>query len=47
MLGFTAWNGFEMNFNASLMLRTAQAMSKNGMLAAGYNYITIGEMCFL
>ena len=41
-LGYTPWNGFKMNFNSSLMLRTAHAMKANGMLDAGYDLLTIG-----
>lgn len=41
-LGYNPWNGFKMNFNASLIEETVAAMSENGLLAAGWNYMTLG-----
>lgn len=37
-----SWNGFEMRFNTSLLLRTARALQKNGLAAKGYTLITYG-----
>jgi len=41
-LGWSNWNGFEMRFNASLLLRTAKALRKNGLAAKGYTLIQYG-----
>ena len=41
-LGFNPWNGFKMNFNSSLIEDTVEAMAKNGLLDAGWNYMTLG-----
>ena len=35
-------NGFYMNFNASLVRRTAAAMKRRGLLEAGFSYLSIG-----
>lgn len=35
-------NGFYMNFNASLVRRTAAAMKSRGLLQAGFSYLSIG-----
>ena len=45
--GFNAWNGFKMNFNATVMSNTAKAMKANGMLAAGYDLLTLGGSTYL
>ena len=39
-LGWQNWNGFGMRFNASLFKDMADAMAKNGLLAAGYTLIS-------
>jgi hypothetical protein len=41
-LGWQNWNGFGMNFNASLIRRTASAMSQNGLLGAGFSLLSLG-----
>ena len=41
-LGWSNWNGFEMRFNASLLLWTAKALRKNGLAAKGYTLIQYG-----
>jgi hypothetical protein len=41
-LGWQNWNGFGMRFNASLFKDMADAMAKNGLLAAGYTLISAG-----
>ena len=45
-LGFNPWNGFHMQFNSTLIRRTAAAMVSNGLLAAGYTYITLGASTY-
>ena len=37
-----SWNGFGMNFNATLFKEQAAAMKNNGLLAAGYSLISDG-----
>eukprot|EP00729_Bicosta_minor_P007928 gene7928-10725_t len=41
-LGWQSWNGFGMNFNATLFKEQAVAMKNNGLLAAGYTLISAG-----
>ena len=41
-LGWSNWNGFEMKFNASLLLNTAKELKKNGLAAKGYTLIQYG-----
>lgn len=41
-LGWSNWNGFEMQFNASLLLNTAKELKKNGLAAKGYTLIQYG-----
>ena len=41
-LGWSQWNAFEMNFNASLFREVAKAMQANGLQAAGYTLINVG-----
>ena len=38
------WNAFGNSFNASLTIEVAHFMRDSGLLAAGYNYITLGGM---
>lgn len=45
-LGWNSWNGFGMNFNASLVRQTAQAMKQRGLLDAGYKLITIAASTY-
>jgi hypothetical protein len=40
-------NGFKMNFNGTLIVHTAEAMKENGLLAAGYSYLTLGGSTYL
>ena len=41
-LGFSNWNYWRNNFNASVFRETAKFMRDKGFLQAGYNYITLG-----
>jgi hypothetical protein len=42
VLGYSNWNGFHNRINTSLFLDTAKFMKSSGLLAAGYNYVTLG-----
>lgn len=42
VLGYSNWNGFHNKINASLFIDTAKFMKSSGLLAAGYNYVTLG-----
>lgn len=42
-MGFNDWAAFECGLNESLFVNTAQAMVKNGLLAAGYNRINLDD----
>ena len=43
-LGWQSWNGFHMNFNATLFLEMAKAMAdpSNGLLESGYKLMSVG-----
>ena len=45
-LGFSTWNGFHMDFNASLVRQTAKAMKQRGLLDAGYKLLTIAASTY-
>ena len=40
--GWSNWNGFHNDFNASLMRGVADFLASSGLQAAGYEYITMG-----
>ncbi|CAG8961203.1 hypothetical protein HYFRA_00013259 [Hymenoscyphus fraxineus] len=42
-MGFNNWAAFMCGLNESLFVETAQSMSKNGLLAAGYNRINLDD----
>eukprot|EP00047_Mylnosiga_fluctuans_P024467 m.161442 g.161442 ORF g.161442 m.161442 type:complete len:564 (-) comp9865_c0_seq8:47-1738(-) len=42
-MGFSTWNHFGGNVNASLLMEIADAMATNGMLDAGYEYINLDD----
>ena len=42
VMGYSNWNSFANNINASLFRETATFMKQSGLLAAGYNYVTLG-----
>ena len=42
-MGFNTWNTFASNINEVVVMQTADTMVKNGMLAAGYNYIVLDD----
>ena len=44
--GWQNWNAFHNAFNASLTLEVAHFLRDSGLLAAGYEYITLGGMGF-
>ena len=41
-MGWSNWNSFANNINASLFRETAAFMKESGLLAAGYTYVTLG-----
>ena len=41
-LGWQNWNGFQMKFNASLLLQTAKELKRNGLFGKGYTLIQYG-----
>ena len=41
-MGYNNWNAFHNRINSSLFLDTATFMKQNGLLDAGYNYVTLG-----
>ena len=41
-LGFSNWNYWANDINASIFLDTAAFMNASGLLAAGFNYLTLG-----
>ena len=41
-LGWSQWNAFEMNFNATLFREVARALKDTGLQAAGYTLINVG-----
>ncbi len=45
-LGFSTWNDFHMDFNASLVRQTAKAMKQRGLLDAGYKLLTIAASTY-
>ena len=44
--GWQNWNAFHNEFNASLTLEIAHFLRDSGLLAAGFEYITLGGMGF-
>lgn len=40
------WNTFGCNISESLIRQTADALVKNGMAAAGYRYVVVGDFWF-
>ena len=44
--GWQNWNAFHSNFNASLTLEIAHFIKDSGLLAAGFEYITLGGMAY-
>jgi hypothetical protein len=42
--GWQNWNGFSNDFNASLTLEVAHFLKDSGLLAAGFEYLTLGGM---
>ena len=44
--GWQNWNGFGNDFNASLTLEIAHFLKDSGLLAAGFEYLTLGGMGF-
>ncbi|PVI00336.1 carbohydrate-binding module family 13 protein [Periconia macrospinosa] len=42
-MGFNNWARFQCNLNETLFTKTADAMVKNGLLAAGYNNINLDD----
>ena len=43
-MGWSSWNTFRNNINEQLILDTADAMKKSGLLDAGYQYVNLDEM---
>ena len=41
-MGYSNWNGFHNKINTSLFLETARFMKQSGLLAAGYDLVTLG-----
>ena len=41
VMGWSSWNSFHRNINASVFLDAAAAIRANGMQQAGYHYINI------
>ena len=44
--GWQNWNAFHSDFNASLTLEIAHFIKDSGLLAAGYEYLTLGGMAY-
>lgn len=42
-MGWSSWNTFRQNINEDLILNTAEAIKKSGLLEAGYNYINLDD----
>lgn len=42
-MGFNNWGRFETNINETIFIDAADAMSKNGLLAAGYNRLNLDD----
>ena len=42
-MGFNTWNTFASNIDEFMIKETAEAMIKNGMRDAGYNYIVLDD----
>jgi len=42
-MGWSSWNTFRQNISEDLILDTAEAMKKSGLLDAGYNYINLDD----
>ena len=42
VLGWSNWNAWHNNINASIFHGTATFMKESGLLTAGYNYVTLG-----
>ena len=40
-MGWSSWNTFRNNINEQLILDTADAMKKSGLLDAGYQYVNL------
>ena len=41
-MGYSNWNGFHNKINTSLFIETATFLKKSGLLAAGYDLVTLG-----
>ena len=46
MMGYSNWNGFHNRINTSLFKDTATFMKSSGLLAAGYDFVTLGGIGF-
>ena len=42
-MGWSSWNTFRNNINEQLILDTADAMKKSGLLDAGYQYVNLDD----
>lgn len=42
-MGWSSWNSFRQNISEDLILSTAEAMKKTGLLEAGYQYINLDD----
>ncbi|MCI6245522.1 MAG: glycoside hydrolase family 27 protein, partial [Eubacterium sp.] len=42
-MGWSSWNTFRQNISEDLILSTAEAMKKTGLLEAGYQYINLDD----
>lgn len=42
-MGWSSWNTFRQNISEELILSTAEAMKKTGLLEAGYNYVNLDD----
>jgi hypothetical protein len=46
LMGWQNWNSLQNSFNATVVIELAHFMKDGGLLAAGYNFITLGGMGF-
>ncbi len=44
--GWQNWNAFHNDFNASLAIEVAHFLKDSGLLAAGFDYLTLGGMAY-